>query len=78
MKSFWIIFAGIALKLEKVSPTFASFNPCPSLPSIGTDDRKLACKQTLFYFSFRSFQKHWGARERRERARSSAEREKEK
>ena len=33
----------------------------------------LACKQTLFYFSFRSFQKH-----RRARTRTTAEREKEK
>ena len=38
----------------------------------------VACKQTLFYFSFRSFQKHQRARERSKRARTSAEREKEK
>ena len=24
-----VIFAGMALKLEKVGPTFSSFNPCP-------------------------------------------------
>ena len=33
-------FAGIAWKLEKVNPTFSSFNPHPFLPSVGTDDRK--------------------------------------
>ena len=38
----------------------------------------LACKQTLFYFSFHSFQKHRQAREQIERERTSAEREKEK
>ena len=34
-----VIFAGIVLKLEKVGLIFSSFNPCPSLPSIGTNDR---------------------------------------
>ena len=29
-----MIFAGIALKLEKLSPAFSRFNPCPSLPSL--------------------------------------------
>ena len=37
----------------------------------------LACKQKLFYFSFRSFQKHRRARERIERARTNAQRAKE-
>ena len=37
-------------------------------------NRLLACTQTLYYFSYRSFQKHRGARKRR----TSAEREKEK
>ena len=32
-----MIFAGIALKLEKVGPAVSSFNSCPSLP---LDDRK--------------------------------------
>ena len=41
------------------------------------DQTHVACKQTLFYFSFRSVQKHRRARERSERARTSAEREKE-
>ena len=36
----WRFFAGIALKLEKVGPTFTSFIPCPSLPFVATDDRK--------------------------------------
>ena len=33
-------FACVALKLEKVSPIFPNFNPCPSLKSVATDDRK--------------------------------------
>ena len=35
-----ISFAGNALKLEKVGPTFPSFNPCPSLPSVCTIRQK--------------------------------------
>lgn len=35
-----VILAGIALKLEKVGPTFSGFNPCPSSPSVAADDRK--------------------------------------
>ena len=35
---FEIILAGI--KSEKVGPTFSSFNPCASLSSIATDNRK--------------------------------------
>ena len=38
----------------------------------------LACTQTLFHFSFRSFRKHRRARERSDCARTSAEREIEK
>ena len=38
--NFSVIFVGIALKLEKAGQTFSSFNPCPSLPSFVTDDRK--------------------------------------
>ena len=34
-----VIFAGIVSKLEKVVLIFSSFSPCPSLPSIGTNDR---------------------------------------
>ena len=33
-------FAGITLKLEKVGSTFSSLNPCPSLPSVATGNRK--------------------------------------
>ena len=40
IKGFLVSFAGIALKLEKVGPTFSSFNPRPSLPSFVTDGRK--------------------------------------
>ena len=28
------------MKLEKVGPTFSSFNPCPFLPSFETDDKE--------------------------------------
>ena len=35
-----VICAGIAIKFEKVGPMFSSFNPCQSLPSVETDDRK--------------------------------------
>ena len=27
-----VTFAGMALKLEKVGPTFSGFDPCPSYP----------------------------------------------
>ena len=37
---FLVIFAGIALKLENVGLTYSGFNPCPSLPSIDTENRK--------------------------------------
>ena len=33
-----MIFTGIALKHEKVGPNFSSFNPCPSLVSVRTDN----------------------------------------
>ena len=33
---FLVIFPGRAWKHEKVGPTFSSFNPCPSLPSLNT------------------------------------------
>ena len=39
-----MILTGIALKHEKVGPTFSSFNPCPSLASVETDDMtKIRC-----------------------------------
>ena len=38
--TFFDYFAGKTLKLEKVFPTFTTFSPCPSLPSVATDDRK--------------------------------------
>ena len=34
------IFTGIAFKLEKDGPTLSSFNPCPSLISMGIEDRE--------------------------------------
>ena len=37
---FLVIFAGLALKLANVGPTFSSFNPCPSLPSSATESTK--------------------------------------
>ena len=35
-----ILIAGNAFKLEQVGPAFSIFNPCPSLPSVATDDRE--------------------------------------
>ena len=35
------IFTGIAFKLEKVGPTFSSFNPWPSLISMGMTENSL-------------------------------------
>ena len=35
-----MIFARKALTLEKVDPIFSRFNPCPSLPSVVTDNGK--------------------------------------
>ena len=35
-----VSFVSIALKLEKVSPTWPSLNPFQSLPSMAKDDRK--------------------------------------
>ena len=41
-----VIFAGLALKLEKVGPKsnfkcfVSNFNPCPSSPFVEKDDRK--------------------------------------
>ena len=37
---FSISFSGIPVKLERVGPTFSSCNPCPSSPSVATDDSK--------------------------------------
>ena len=37
---FLVIFVDMALKLEKVGSTFSSFSPCPSLPSIETDNKE--------------------------------------
>ena len=33
-------FVSFTVKLEKVGPTSSSFNPCPSLPSVATDNGK--------------------------------------
>jgi len=35
-----VVFENLASKLEKIGPTFSSFNPFPSLPSVATGDRK--------------------------------------
>ena len=37
---FLVSFASIALKLEKVGPTFSRFNQFPSLPCVTKDNRK--------------------------------------
>ena len=33
-------FCRQSIKLQKIGPTFSSFNPCPSLPSVTTNDSK--------------------------------------
>ena len=38
--TFLLFFDEIASKLEKVGPTFSSFNPFPSLPSVAKNVRK--------------------------------------
>ena len=40
VNAFLLVFAGIALKLEKVGPAISSLNPSPSLPSVVSEDRK--------------------------------------
>jgi len=37
---FLVIFAGVALNLEKAGPTFSSLNLYQSLPSVATNNRK--------------------------------------
>ena len=37
---FFVIFPGMALKHEKVGPTFSSFNPFLSLPSVTPENWK--------------------------------------
>jgi len=37
---FWVVFEDRASKLEKIGPSFSSFNPFPSLPSVATGGRK--------------------------------------
>ena len=50
MITFLMIFTGIALKHKKVGPTFSSFNPCPSLASVGTDDMtQIRCLNIALY-----------------------------
>ena len=38
--NFLVFFVQKASKLENVGPTFSSFNPFPSLPSVATNDKK--------------------------------------
>ena len=40
ISTFFGDFPCIALKLENIGPTYSTFNLCPSLPSIATEDRK--------------------------------------
>ena len=37
---FFVVFAGIALKLKNISTTFSIVNPCPSLPSVTKKNMK--------------------------------------
>ena len=39
-KNLLVIFAGIVFKLQKSWVNFLSFNPCPLLPAVATDDRE--------------------------------------
>ena len=70
-----------ARKRERPSPYFprSLFTSLRSrhdlTPVSNVCEAMLACTQTLFYFSFRSFRKHRRARERSDCARTSAERE---
>ena len=44
-----VIFEDMASKLEKIGPSFSSFNPFPSLPSAATDVRKqFQCREMVF------------------------------
>ena len=47
---FWLGgFCSHSIKLEKVGPTFSSFNPCPSMPSVVISDRKqFQCLNIVF------------------------------
>ena len=38
MTAVLAILVGVTIKLENISPPLSSFNPCPSLPSVATDD----------------------------------------
>ena len=50
---FGAISALMGLKIEKVGPSSSSFNPCPSLSSIATGDRKQSqcLNKVLLHFS---------------------------
>lgn len=49
---FWVIFAAMALKLEKLGHPFQVLILCPSLPSVAKGDKKqFQCLTKLsFYF----------------------------
>ena len=57
-----IIFLGhisavMGLKIEKVGPSFSSFNPCPSLSFIATGDRKQSrCLNKILLHFFKNMQ----------------------
>ena len=56
---FLVIFAGIALKREKIGPVPSSFNPCLSTPSVATHDRKqFQCLKTVVIFGIQLMRKH--------------------
>ena len=51
------ISAVMGLKIEKVGPSFSSFNPCPSLSFIATGDRKQSrCLNKVLLHFFKNMQ----------------------
>ena len=44
-----VILEDMASRREKIGPIFSSFNPFPSLPSVGTDSREqFQCRKIVF------------------------------
>ena len=60
---FFVFLVELGSKLKKVGPTFSSFNPFASLPSIATNDRKqirphnilLNIKPRLLFLEFKAY-----------------------
>ena len=51
--NFLVVFAGMALKLEKAGLTLSSFHPCPPLPSLAKDDmEQFQCLNMVLFLEF--------------------------